>query len=140
MRTTRHPMTGRQTDPGIVARQGVWLAVRFLPTQTARERYSQEFLAEMYGMTKNHQLRETIGHLTHAWALRSALSGEAPVADQAHRQRKPLLCRVNLHHHWKWSTTEDGARYRQCALCGKDHPSTGGGGMDYLHGGGMASG
>jgi hypothetical protein len=133
-------MAGRDTAPGIVARRGVWLAVRFLPTQRARERYAQEFLAEMYGMSKNHQLRQTLGHLTHALALRTALSGEAPVGDAVRHQRKPFLCRLNLHHHWTWGTTDDGVRYRQCALCGKDHPSTGGGGMDYLHGGGMASG
>lgn len=35
---------------------------------------------------------------------------------------KPLLCRLNLRHHWTWQTNEDGKRFRLCSRCGKDYP------------------
>jgi hypothetical protein len=31
-----------------------------------------------------------------------------------------VLCGLNLHHEWRWQSTEDGKRYRQCFRCGKD--------------------
>lgn len=33
----------------------------------------------------------------------------------------PLGCKLNLHHAWKWRSTEDGSRYQRCSRCGKDH-------------------
>jgi hypothetical protein len=33
---------------------------------------------------------------------------------------KPLLCLLNVHHHWAPQSTEDGNRYERCAKCGKD--------------------
>ncbi|MEN2741440.1 hypothetical protein ABCS02_26960 [Microbacterium sp. X-17] len=35
-------------------------------------------------------------------------------------RRKPLLCRLNLHHHWHLESTPDGGRYMRCTKCGKD--------------------
>jgi hypothetical protein len=34
--------------------------------------------------------------------------------------RKPLLCRLNLKHHWHAESTPDGGRYVRCTKCGKD--------------------
>jgi hypothetical protein len=34
-------------------------------------------------------------------------------------QRKPVLCRLKLHHEWAWFSTEDGEDYFHCAACGK---------------------
>ena len=36
---------------------------------------------------------------------------------------KPLLCRLNLRHHWHAESTDDGRRFRRCTRCGKvyDH-------------------
>jgi hypothetical protein len=34
--------------------------------------------------------------------------------------RKPLLCRVGLHHHWVRERTSDGGRFWHCDRCGKD--------------------
>jgi len=38
----------------------------------------------------------------------------------------PLLCRLNLHHHWHYENNpEDNHRYRRCARCGKDDAGLG---------------
>ena len=59
-------------------------------------------------------------------------------------RRKPLLCRLNMHHKWVQRSTADSAGYFQCTACGKDRydfefedhdPSILGGG-----GGGMVAG
>jgi hypothetical protein len=34
--------------------------------------------------------------------------------------RKPLLCRLNMHHKWERRSTEDGKGYLKCTACGKD--------------------
>ena len=35
-------------------------------------------------------------------------------------RRKPLLCLLNVRHHWHSESTPDGARYQRCTKCGKD--------------------
>ncbi|WP_193571062.1 hypothetical protein [Leifsonia tongyongensis] len=35
-------------------------------------------------------------------------------------RRKPLLCLVNVRHHWRWESTDDVDRYERCSRCGKD--------------------
>ena len=32
-------------------------------------------------------------------------------------QRKPFLCRTNLHHTWESAHTDDGQRYVRCSRC-----------------------
>ena len=40
--------------------------------------------------------------------------------------RIPLLCRLNLRHHWHAVTNpEDNHRYTRCVQCGKDSPHLG---------------
>jgi hypothetical protein len=34
--------------------------------------------------------------------------------------RRPLLCRLNLHHNWVRRFNADGEDYLQCTACGKD--------------------
>ena len=43
--------------------------------------------------------------------------------------RKPLTCRLNLHHRWRWLSTEDGDRFEQCES-GKDRSEEVGGGPE----------
>ena len=45
------------------------------------------------------------------------------------RTTTPLLCRVN-YHSWHSFSTEDGARFRRCSRCGRDH-------VDRYNGGGV---
>jgi hypothetical protein len=33
---------------------------------------------------------------------------------------KPLLCLLNVRHHWQPQTTDDGGRYERCSKCGKN--------------------
>jgi hypothetical protein len=96
-----------------------------------RARYRLELIAELYGMPKAQQRRHSARVLTSAWALRTALgaapgtNGETAVITTT---RKPLPCRLNLHHRWRWLSTEDGDRYEQCERCGKDRSEKVGGG------------
>ena len=42
----------------------------------------------------------------------------------------PLLCRLNIRHHWHYETNpEDNHRYSRCDRCGKDNPRLGNSGM-----------
>jgi len=36
--------------------------------------------------------------------------------------RKPLLCRLNLHHKWHTEHAAGSGSYRRCSKCGKDDP------------------
>ena len=114
--------------PSIWCCRVVELAVRMLPVEH-RQRYGLEFVAELYGMPKAQQRRHSARVLTSAWALRTALeaapgtNGETAVITTT---RKPLLCRLNLHHRWRWLNTEDGGRFQQCEKCGKDRDKSGG--------------
>jgi hypothetical protein len=116
--------------PSISCCRTVELAVRVLPAEH-RARYGLEFIAELYGMPKAQQRRHSVRVLTSAWALRTALeaasgtNGETAVITTT---RKPLTCRLNLHHRWRWLSTEDGDRYEQCEKCGRDRSEKVGGG------------
>jgi hypothetical protein len=107
----------------------VRLATHALPAGPARERYRQEFLAELAGMSGAHQARHAAGILTHCLGLRAAVRGTpvGPVEDAVTRPTKPLLCRTNAHHHWEWAHTPDGERYIRCSRCLKEKDSSAGG-------------
>ena len=34
--------------------------------------------------------------------------------------RKPLLCRLNMHHKWERRFYQNGDNYRHCTACGKE--------------------
>jgi len=36
--------------------------------------------------------------------------------------RKPLLCRLNIHHKWHTEHAAGSGPYRRCSKCGKDDP------------------
>jgi hypothetical protein len=40
------------------------------------------------------------------------------------KPRKPLLCRLNLHHKWVAERSPGGDWYRRCAKCGEDDPGS----------------
>jgi hypothetical protein len=118
-------MTGERA-PVPVARLGVGLAARLLPTRSDRERYAAEFLAELHGMTPAKQLRHTLGILSQAFALRVALgSFPSPIEERAMPTvplGRRLRCRLLRWHHWQLHSTEDGGLYKACTVCRKDHP------------------
>jgi hypothetical protein len=99
------------------------VATRVLPGAT-RDRYREEFLAELYGLVRARQLRHALGVLSRSWALRAAINtpSEATAADMEivfPRRRRPLSCRLNRH---RWATfrTEDSKPYQRCQRCGTD--------------------
>ena len=115
--------------PSVWCCRTVELAVRVLPAEH-RTRYGLEFIAELYGMPKAQQRRHSARVLTSAWTLRTALvaapgtNGDTTVITTTH---KPLTCRLNLHHRWRWLSTEDGDRFERCEKCGKDRSEKVGG-------------
>ena len=118
-------MTGPRA-PVPVARLGVGLAARVLPTRPDRERYAAEFLAELHGLPPAVQLRYTAGVLSQALALRAALgSSPSPIEERAvptNPLGRRLRCRLLRWHHWQTHSTEDGGRYKSCSVCHRDHP------------------
>ena len=103
----------------------VRLAVLTLPRGRLRDRYRQEFLAELHGLAAGQQARQSLGILVHALALRSAVRGSSgpTVEDTMATPSKPLLCRTNLRHRWESAHTADGQRYVRCARCLKEKDS-----------------
>jgi hypothetical protein len=123
-------------SPDLTAPPGRWccrtveLAVRVLPPEH-RTRYGLEFVAELYGLPPARQRRHAARVLTSAWALRAALSAAAPGTHgetaMIIKTATPLTCRLNLHHRWRWQSTEDGDRFERCQKCGKDRSDDVGG-------------
>ena len=117
-------MTGRRAPLGM-ARLGVELAARMLPTPADRERYEAEFLAELHDLEWADQVRLAFGVLSRALALRAALAG-APSCTEEDAMTFPAVrvpfwrCRLLRIHSWAMHSTEDGTRYQACALCGED--------------------
>jgi hypothetical protein len=116
-----------------LARGGVELAVRALPTWQARDRYRTEFLAELHELSPAGQLRFTAGVLSQTFALRTALGASPTSAEEdamsiATTTAPFWRCRVFRLHKWVGRSTEDGARYVACQRCGRER--TGGSWMN----------
>jgi hypothetical protein len=116
---------------GFWPRHTLQVAARVLPGAT-RDRYRQEFLAELYGLGPARQLHHTAGVLSRAWALRAAINTPSQEASADMeivfpRHRRPLSCRLNLRHHWATLRSEDGKPYQRCQRCGKDETDIFGG-------------
>jgi len=111
------------TRPSPGAIRVVELAALALPRGDIRRRYEREFVAELYGLDRAQQARHAVGVLVSVWSLRAAVTTDHyTMLEEAmgHTiQRRPLLCRLNLRHHWQTGHTEDGGRYTYCARCDK---------------------
>ena len=105
----------------------VVLATRTLPA-SQRERYRQEFNAELHFIPPADQLRYASQVLTRSWPLRAALTGPALATIGESTMEtiptRPLTCRLHLRHHWRRCFSEDGARYTACTKCGKEQPNS----------------
>lgn len=93
------------------ARRVVALDVHVLPAGRARERYRQEFLADLFGMSRRQSTAYLLGILANRRRLRAAVVGSVP-----------LSCRLSLRHRWRICSTEDGGRYKECSRCLKEYP------------------
>jgi hypothetical protein len=114
--------------PTPVALGLVRLSTRMLPAGDTRQRYRWELYADLTALDRPHQLTYASGVLSTAWQLRRELTQEIdPMNDTTTTPTIPLLCRLNLRHHWVYVTNpEDNHRYRRCGHCGKDDPRVGG--------------
>lgn len=120
--------------PNRLARAMVDVALLALPAGELRHRYERELPAELYGLPAGRQLRYAAGTLTTAWSLRNAATGRTNLEGATMTvatPRKPLLCMLNLRHHYVRDSTEDGELYYVCDRCGKDRPENQGGGGSY---------
>lgn len=91
-----------------------------LPAGPARERWRQEFWADLQVLGPRQQATYTLGVLANAWALRSALGkGGTTITEKTVTTRPPLRCRLNLRHHWRVVSTEDGNPHWECTACHK---------------------
>jgi hypothetical protein len=107
----------------------VWairIAIRVLPAGAVRNRYEREFLSELHGLSSAQQFRYGLNTLRSSWRLRRAVgaSSAAPLGEMTANVRTksiPILCRLHLNHRWITQAADDGALYRRCRRCGKDH-------------------
>jgi hypothetical protein len=113
-----------QRPPRWWARALIAASAAVLPS-SARARYEEEFIADLYGMSRGDQARYSLGAATHCFALRNAVhtdNRQAPTGghDMIIRAHRPLRCLLNVRHDWHTESTEDGARFLHCRRCGKD--------------------
>jgi hypothetical protein len=119
--------------PTPVALGLVRLSTRMLPAGEVRQRYRWELFAELSALDRSHQLGYASGVISTAWQLRRELTQELdPMNDITTIPAVPVLCRLNLRHHFRWQSTDDGQRYRRCVTCGKDDTHTGNGPADWF--------
>jgi hypothetical protein len=108
-----------------LARLGVELTVRMLPTWQHRLRYRAEFLAELPDLSPADQLRYAAGVLSQTFALRAAL-GAAPTRVEENAMTvtsgKRFRCRYLRWHDWQTFRNPDGERYRACSVCDREEP------------------
>jgi hypothetical protein len=99
----------------------VRVATLLLPAGPVRERYRQEFLADLHVFDRRARLRFALGILVDAFALRAAVAGDEVPVDQRDFSliRKRLLCRLHLHFRVRCVNT-DGDVYQRCRRCGDD--------------------
>ena len=112
----------RGRPPTVWARRGVELAVRSLP-HGPRQRYRQEFLADVHGMSRPEQFRHVCGLVAQSCALRSELAATDVRLDRLRsstRLSRLLLCDTGARHRWERQFTDDGRLYDRCARCGRD--------------------
>jgi hypothetical protein len=101
----------------------VELAALALPRGDIRRRYEREFVAELYDLDGWGQARHALGVLLSVRSLHTAVTTDDYTRleeSMGHiNLRRPLTCRLNLHHHWRTGQTEDGEQYTYCVRCDK---------------------
>jgi hypothetical protein len=100
-------------------------ALRLIPAGGTRDRWQQELVTELYGLSRSEQARHTWGVVTRAPALRAAASAPDRTVLEA-VMRRPLRCKVGWHR-WTHRYTDEHLRYLECTRCRKQ-----GDAYDYL--------
>lgn len=122
---TAHDGDAVPVPPGAGALRVVRIVVLLLPRGRARDRYRDEFVAELWSVPPPRRARHLSGLLLSVAPL--ALTVRR--AQRSHwrdvvgpRPARPLLCLLNLRHRWVTMSTEDGHRFTACARCSKEYP------------------
>ena len=105
----------------------VSLVVLAVPAGEWRERYRQEFRAELYGMSRTAQLCHAAGLVAQAFALRSALGPHTPDGSTSREDVMfrlatlwgRVLCLLNQHRD-EVLYSDDNEPYQSCVRCGRD--------------------
>jgi hypothetical protein len=109
--------------PHRAAERLVELAALALPRGDVRRRYQREFVAELHGLSALRQIRHALGVLLSVRSLRAAVTTDdyTQLEDSMGHVnlRRPVMCRLNLRHHWQTGQTEDGEQYIYCVRCDK---------------------
>jgi len=95
------------------------LSVLPLPA-TSRDRWSDEYRAEIFGLNRTRQVAEAASALVGSFALRSAL--KATDSDSILTTTTGWSCRVGRHHHQTVNQDNpENRKYqqRECITCGK---------------------
>lgn len=100
--------------PNLIPRLLIATATRALPRGVSRDRYRREFASELPELGRTRQIGYALGVVTHIWALRTVL---VKGVDSEHVS---LLCRTNIHHHWRRQVSDEGASFETCTRCGKE--------------------
>lgn len=109
------------------AMRTVGLVVLAVPAGEWRERYRQEFGAELHGMSRAAQLCHAAGLLAQALALRSALGAHLPDGSTTQEDIMfrlttlwgRLLCLLNQHR-YEVRYSDDNEPYQRCTRCDRD--------------------
>jgi hypothetical protein len=98
-------------------------ALHTIPAGPVRQRWQDELVSELYGLSPREQARHTLGVITRAPSLRAAVTNRDRIIEEQ-IMRKPIRCRLHLHK-FRVASTEDGTRFLRCRRCGKEDDSVG---------------
>ena len=94
-------------------------ALRLVPPGPARDRWTRELLAELWGLSRVEQLRHTGGLVSRVPALRAAVTSPDRVIVED-IMRKPLRCRFGWHHFDTQYSPDGTGRYLKCRRCSRE--------------------
>lgn len=127
-------MTGEAERPSRWLTAATRAALHAIPPGPARERWREELVSELYGLSSRQQALHTFGVVTRAAALRAAVTDRNRIIEEA-TMRKPVRCRLHLHRYQVVSAEDGGSRFMRCCRCGKEDTS-----MDAGHWAGWLAG
>jgi hypothetical protein len=116
-------MTGANERPSWWSMTATRAALHAIPPGPVRRRWQDELVSELYGLSRQEQVRHTLGVIGRAPSLRMAVTNRDRVIEED-IMRKPIRCRLHLHK-FRVASTEDGSRFLRCRRCGKEDASLG---------------
>lgn len=119
------PVATDPTPPSTTTHRLLELGLLTLPRGAVRQRYRQEFTADLYAVPRRQQFRLALAFVIHMRSLRAAFVGTLDPGVELTPDRRSFRCRINVHRYHMVSNS-DGERYQCCVRCGKVYPGGGG--------------